>query len=221
MQRASNHKRKEGHIMADKPKLHAVEDPPIDGIPPDPFNLDELKLGQDFEAATGVRKLLTTVPVRKPGRQEWIRVHPGENYRATFGVIDLKADSEFYLLTANMVRHFSDEVILVTIYTAINKQGVLFLWPARLPTPNDRGRVARWYSSAIEAAELAMKRSVRVKSNLSLGAYETTVTYNPLPENDPVWPDLTFQELLRIGFQKTGCFVDNFDHPIIKQLRGL
>lgn len=209
--------------MVDKPKLHTVDDPPATGanpLPPDPFNVDDLKLGQDFEAAAGVRKLLTTVPVRKPHKQEWIRVRPEEDYRATFGVIDLKEEGEFYLLTPKMVRHFSDEVIPVTIYTTINRQGALFLWPARLPTPNDRGRTARWYSSAIEAAELAMKRSVRVKANMALGAYEMIVADNPIPESDPVWPELSFQELLRIGFQKSGCFVDNFDHPILKQLRG-
>lgn len=211
--------------MADeKPKLLAVDNPlatDANQLPPDPFNIDDLKLGQNFEAATGVRKLLTTIPVRKPHRQEWLRVRAEENYRATFGVINLKEEDEFYLLTPEMVRHFRDEIIPVTIYTTINKQGVLFLWPARLPTPNDQRRTARWYSSAIEAAELAMKRSVRVRANMALGAYETTVSDNPIPENDPVWPDISFQDLLRIGFQKSGCFVDNFDHPILKQLRGL
>jgi hypothetical protein len=209
-------------MAKETPKLHAVADDttPVEMAAPDPFNIDELRLSQDFEAATGVRKLLTTVPVRKPHKQEWIRVHRSENYRATFGVINLKEHGEFYLLTPKMARHFSDEIIPVTIYTAINRQGALFLWPARLPTPDDRSRTARWYTSAIEAAELAMKRSVRVKPNMALGAYEVTIADNPIPENDPAWPDLSFQELLRIGFQKTGCFVDNFDHPVLKQLRG-
>jgi hypothetical protein len=40
-------------------------------------------------------------------------------------------------------------------------------------------------------------------------------------ENDPAWPDLSFAEMLRIGFQKTGCFVETFEHPAIKMLRGL
>jgi len=56
---------------------------------------------------------------------------------------------------------------------------------------------------------------------MGLGAYEIDVSDNPTPENDPVWPDLSFSEMLRIAFLKTGCFVDNFDHPVIKTLRGL
>ena len=30
------------------------------------------------------------------------------------------------------------EVVYKTIFTAINRQGVVFLWPIRLPTPDDR-----------------------------------------------------------------------------------
>jgi hypothetical protein len=61
-------------MAKETPKLHAVTDghsredttTPTETAAPDPFNIDELRLSQDFEAATGVRKLLTTVPVRKP-----------------------------------------------------------------------------------------------------------------------------------------------------------
>jgi hypothetical protein len=209
--------------MTTKPELKAVAgaDDAANkaGDGPDPFNVAALRLGQEFEESTGVRKLLTTVPVRKPHKQEWIRVHPGENYRGTFAVIDLKEAGEFYLLTPSMARDLSNEFVKVTIYTAINRQHVVFLWPARLPAPD--GRVNAWHTSAHEAAELGMKRSVRIKSNMSLGAYETDVADNPVPENDPVWPDLSFQELLRIGFQKNGRLITDHEHPLVRQLRGL
>ena len=145
---------------------------------------------------------------------------PGENYRANFGVINLKDDGEFYLVTPEMVRQLGDETFPATIYTAINQQRVVFLWPARLPTQDNQRRTARWYTSAHEIAEIAMKQSVRMKANMSLGAYESTISDNPNPEPDPIWPDISFNELLRIGFQKTGCLVDSFNHPVIKQLRG-
>jgi hypothetical protein len=197
----------------------AVEASKEDNAAPDPFNVAALRLGQSFEEATGVKKLLTTVPVRKPHKQEWIRVHPSEDYRGTFGLIDLKEAGEFYLLTPEMARDLSNEIIRVMIYTVINRQHVVFLWAARLPTPD--GRINAWHTSAHEAAELAMKRSVRVKANMALGAYETDITDNPIPENDPVWPDLPFVELLRIGFLKNGRWVNSFEHPVVKQLRGL
>jgi hypothetical protein len=208
-------------MTTNEARLHAVNtDSDTATGSPDPFNIDALRISQDFEQATGVRKLLTTIPVRKPHKQEWVRVHPDEAYRGTFGLIALKEEGEYYLLTPNVVRHLPGEIIQATIYTAINRQGAPFLWPARLPTPEDRSRTARWYTSAIEAAELAMKRSVRVTANMSLGAYEIVVADNPIPENDPAWPDLPFEELLRIGFQKVGRFVDSFEHPVIKLRRG-
>ena len=45
------------------------------------------------------------------------------------------------------------------------------------------------------------------QANIALGAYETDVTENPIPENDPVWPEAPFTELLRLGFYKHGRYV--------------
>jgi hypothetical protein len=103
--------------------------------------------------------------------------------------------------------------VLATIYTAINRQGVVFLWPVPLPTPD--GRVLEWHRSQAEAASLASW--VRVQANMSLGAYEIIEAPASIP--DPEWPDLPFQELLRIGFKDK--LVDRLDHPVVKRLRGL
>src|SRR5262249_56358847 len=48
---------------------------------PDPFNPTNLRLSQSFVETAGVKKLLTTVPVRKPSRQDFVRVHPDPAYR--------------------------------------------------------------------------------------------------------------------------------------------
>jgi hypothetical protein len=68
----------------------------------DPFDLTKLRLTQDFVETSGVRKLLTTVPVRKPHPQEFVRVHPDAAYRETLAVIELKEDREIYLLPPDM-----------------------------------------------------------------------------------------------------------------------
>jgi hypothetical protein len=62
-----------------------------------------------------------------------------------------------------------------------------------------------------------MTKWVRVKANMSLGAYEMTESTAAIP--DPEWPDLPFQELLRIGFKKK--LIDRLDHAVVKRLRGL
>ena len=43
---------------------------------PDPFNPTNLRLSQSFVETAGVKKLLTTIPVRKPSPQDFVRVHP-------------------------------------------------------------------------------------------------------------------------------------------------
>ena len=56
--------------------------------------------------------------------------HPSEDYRGRFAVIYLKDASESYILTRKIARDLSNEIVQVTIYTAINRQRVVFLWPA-------------------------------------------------------------------------------------------
>jgi hypothetical protein len=103
---------------------------------------------------------------------------------------------------------------MATIYTAINRQGVVFLWHVRLPTSD--GRILEWHRSAAEAAELAMRRWIRVKANMSLRAYEMFEAASTIP--DPKWPELPFQELLRIAFRDR--YVGSLNHAVIKRLRG-
>ena len=71
------------------------------GVPaPDPFDPAALRLSQDFAASVGVRKVLLSVPVRKPDKSWWVRVHPDEGYRLPTTVIELREDrgSESYLV---------------------------------------------------------------------------------------------------------------------------
>jgi len=43
---------------------------------PDPFNPESLRLDPSYVETVGVKKLLLRVPVRKPRRDEFVRVHP-------------------------------------------------------------------------------------------------------------------------------------------------
>jgi hypothetical protein len=126
-------------------------------------------LDQSFVETSGVKKLLTTVPVRKPNNQDFVRVRPEEAYRLTSAVIELKDDRETYLVQPEVARQLPGECSPVTLYTGINRQGVVFLWPVKLPTPD--GRINEWHRSAAEAAERAMERWLRVKADMALGAY--------------------------------------------------
>ena len=51
----------------------------------DPFDPENLRLDQSFVETSGVKKLLTTVPVRKPNNQDFVRVHPRRRVPADIG----------------------------------------------------------------------------------------------------------------------------------------
>jgi hypothetical protein len=199
--------------MTELENSHAGTEAP--SLAPDPFDLGNLRLSQSFTETAGVKKLLTTVPVRKPNPQDWVRVHPGSEYRENFPLIELKDEREEYVVAASLVPQLVGEFVSKTLYTTVNRQGVVSLWPVRLPDPD--GREMEWHRSAREAAELAMNRWVRCKANRSLGAYEIFQAEACIAE--PAWPDLTFQQIIRIAFRDR--LITSMDHPVIKRLRGL
>jgi hypothetical protein len=180
-----------------------------------PFgDLSKLRLDQSF-MDTGVKKLLTTVPVRKPNRQDFVRVHPGPDYRLNpAAIIELKEDREVYLVTPEIAVDVPGEFVVATLYATINRQGVLHLWPVKLPGPD--GKHNEWHRSAAEAAERAMDRWIRVTANMSLGAYEMIEATGDIP--DPVWPEISLQEILQVAFRDR--IVESLDHPLIRRLRG-
>jgi hypothetical protein len=182
-----------------------------------PFDPASLRLDQTFTDGTAVRKLLTTIPVRKPNRQDFVRVHPDESYRLSpAAIIELRdAAREVYLVRPDIAPELVGEIAAATIYTAINRQGVVHLWPIRLPAVD--GRPNAWHKAAETAAEIAMRRWVRLTANMSLGAYEIFEAAGNIPE--PCWPELPFPELLSIAFRDR--LIDRLDHPVILHLRGM
>jgi hypothetical protein len=181
---------------------------------PDPFNPASLRINPATAATVGVKKLITTVPARKPNRQVFVRVHPDAAYRLTTAVIEHKEDNEIYLVAPSMLEALADEVAFVTLFTAIDRQGNLFLWPVKLP--KDDGRANAWHLSARAAAEEAMKAWVRVSANMGAQAYDVFRATGNLPE--PEWPDLDLQKILKVAFRDR--FIEDDDHPVIKKLEG-
>jgi hypothetical protein len=178
------------------------------------LKLDALRLSQDFEATLGVKKALLTVPVKKPDKQAFVRVHPDESYRFPTAILEFKEDRESYLVDPALLSEIPGEVVPKMLFTAITRQGVVFLWP--VPLPMEDGRVMEWHRSLLQAAEMAMCSWVRVVANMSLGAYEVFEASGDLPE--PQWPDVDFQGLLNIAFRDQ--FIGDISHPAIQRLRG-
>jgi hypothetical protein len=196
--------------MTEKPKFELIEN----AVSDDPFDLAKLRVSQDFLETTNVKKLLTTVPIRKPGPQDFVRVHPSPQYREILALLELKEDREVYIVNLAAVPELQIECFIATLFTAISRTGVLFMWPVRVPAAD--GRRNDWHVSAATAAQHAMTRWIRVRANMSLRAYEIFEAESSIP--DPVWPELSFEAIYRIAFKDR--LITSQDHPVIKRLRG-
>jgi hypothetical protein len=180
----------------------------------DPFDPARLRLSQDFDNMIAVKKAMVIVPVRKPDNQWFIRVNPDPAWRLETAVLELKEKRETYLVGRELWSALAGEVVPKLIVTAINRSGDPFLWAIRLPGAD--GTIDDWNRSALEGAQLAMTQWVRIKSNLSLGAYDILIAAAEMPE--PVWPDGDFRHLLNVAFKDR--FISDLNHPVIRRLRG-
>jgi hypothetical protein len=188
--------------------------PPLENSTDTPFDLSGLRLSQNFAEQVGVKKVLTSVPVRKPDRQWFVRVHPDQAWRMNVAILDLREDRETYLVDPKLLPSLSTEISPVILMTAVNRQDVFFLWPVRLPDAS--GRHNPWHRSALEAAERAVGRWARVVANMSLGAYDVFEATADYP--DPNWPDEGFEGLLGVAFKER--IIRSLDHPVLRRLRG-
>lgn len=188
---------------------------------PDPFsNIEELRVSQEHIEAVGLKKQLLTVPVRKPSKEWFVRVHPDPAYRFETAVIELKEDGEIYLVDKSLWSELLGESTFhfKVFFTAISRPGnVPFLWPVRMP--GEDGKIDSWNRSATEIAlSIATNEWTRCVSNRHLGAYEPHIASATKSWGEPEWPDLSFAEIMRLAFRNS--FVDSVDHPVLRRLRG-
>lgn len=180
--------------------------------PGDPWDLPRLRLAQDFSSERGT-KVLTRVAVRRPGRQEYVRVRGGEDWRLSTLVLRHEESRELYLVDPPLRASLALEVKPVTLFTAITRGNTVFLWSCALPNEQ---RPNLWHQTAFDAALRAIADWVRLTPDLDAGQYDLFVAEYDF---DPAWPDLTFQELLKLAFKDR--FIRSLDHPVVQQLYGL
>ena len=174
-------------------------------------DLSTLRLPQNFETV-GVTPVLTTVPVRKPQKAEFFRAHPKD--RLDVFVLET-LDREVYLIEPSLGVGLGDDVKAVTLVRAVTRQVVELLWP--IPLPSDGRAPLAWHTSAREAADMGRENWVRLRSDMSLGAYRVDRAEGDLGE--PRWSDNDLNAILRIAFRDR--YISSMGHPLIRQRLGL
>jgi hypothetical protein len=184
---------------------------------PNPFDVASLRLTTDYQGGAA-KKVLLTVPVRKPHNSWFIRVHPDPAFRLETKVIEAGdgIQKEVYLVAKELWSELEGEPAFSSrvFYVGITKQGKLFIWPVNLP--KDDGKDNSWNRSARDAATFTMTKWARVISDTTLGGYQ--LLEPPIVYPDPVWPDMTFDQILNLAFKNNR--IADIDHIVLKNLRG-
>lgn len=178
------------------------------------IDLGAVRLSQDFSVLAATEKLLTHVPVRRPAKHVFFRVHPDEAYRLEAAIVEIDSE-DTYLIHPNVLSAIPELVRPARLHVYVTRQGAVGLWAVKLPT--DDGKVNPWHASAAEAAQVAMEKWIRLIPNRDLGAYEVIAAEN-IP-TEPAWPKKTMVELVTKAFADR--YVENEDHPLLRELLGI
>ena len=175
------------------------------------FDLDAIRLPQDFGASSGVKKLLTTVPVRKPNKSLFIRTHA--EFRMDVSLLKYGTENDLYLVMPSMIAELEELPKPHRLVLAIDRTNTPFIWPLAHPDPE---HPLLWHSSAMEADLEARASWIRIEANKNLGAYVMFVAQGQLSE--PIWPDVPWNQLVSIAFKQK--IIDSPDHVVAQKLRG-
>lgn len=198
-------------IMAEQvPVIHVTD------INPDPFDPAQFAASSTVLGGIGVTKEMVTCPVRKPTKQEFVRVNPSAEYQLRAHILELKEERETYLVMPAVAAALPGETRTVNLRLTVSRQGAVFLWP--VPEPSLDGRETGWGTSARAAAISAETKWVRIVANMPQGAYDLFAAPGAL--GTPVWPDKAMRDILAVAFGES-FIIRDAGHPVLKRLLGL
>ena len=163
----------------------------------------------------GAREILSTVSVRKPKNNEFIRVSMDPQNSLTTIVFEDKDEGETYLIAPGIRPLMIAGAAIKMLTLTVNQMGIPFIWP--VPVDDEHTRKNAWNESARTAYHKAKADWVKLVGDRAAGYYRIYLAEGDLPP--PRWPERTFAELLQVAFQNR--MIETEDHPILKAMRGL
>ena len=173
-----------------------------------------LRLSQNFGESLGVKKILSTVHVGKPSKDRFFRAHKLANMVFPAMLLENKATSEVYLVSAQIADILGNLVRPVELHAAIDRQGNPFLIP--VPLPDQNGNRNHWHQSLAEAVVRSQDTWIRITANKAIGGYDIFEASAKLPE--PIWPTESLDALLDVAFR--GRILSDTNHPVVIDLLG-
>jgi hypothetical protein len=175
---------------------------------------DLAALGRPIDEIIASEKLLTSLPVRKPKRDEWIRIHM--EISARVHIYEARDENTFYIVLPGVVEPLQDVVRYVQLSLAVNYSGGVFVWPVTVPTERKPHRA---HITAFAAVEKAAREWIRI----SWGKDEYDVYRRSSAKIEPAWPEeiTNASEMLRFAAKAGGIeIIDSLDHPVVRAFQG-
>lgn len=203
------------HPKTPKPKPVTVPDPlppeaPMQGD--DEFSPENLRVLNTLDLKDLLKVELVEITVRKPKKDEWFRVLPGQFQQG--GILEVQRET-YWVSPKIQSQLLGDPCFSLRICVlAVTKQGVPFIWPLK-PDCESGGKSDKSARAPLAAMHLAQEKWTRmywVKEKFEYLVESADI------EDEPKFPEKSFAELLRLGFKAS--VISTLDHPALLELKG-
>lgn len=178
------------------------------------LDLGKFRIAPNSNETLGSKKLVTHVPVGKPGKGRFFRSSKADPNSIDVYIFEDKEDGTFHLVSPEIADVLGSLVRAVTLHLAIDRANNPFLIP--VPLPDENGQRNSWPQSLLGAIEHAREKWVRIESDKSASVYQIHEAQGSLEE--PKWPDLSLDELINIAF--AGRVINDLEHPKVQSALG-
>jgi len=199
-------------------KIELVSSEPGERDPTNIFD-DLASLRKQSKLTVQRKSVLVNVPIDKPANNVYFRVNPDPEMQLDDSTV-LRDNSgtkrSVYYVVPAMRSHPKLEQRLRRVTIAL-----LYIWPGGTiqlwPVPIVGDSTLPSWKSQRAAFELAQKSWTQIVWNDERSDYDVEIA--EAIEKEPVWPDKSMGELLKLAFADK--VIDNEDHPYVRQLRGV
>ena len=202
-----------------KPKPEPVA--ASESLPPGPpmqsygeFSPENLRVLNTMDLGKLVRQELVEIPVRKPKKDEWFRVHL--DYQQQGGILELDSLNKLYWVSKKMQSQVEHDPCFTyrLCVLAVSRQGAPFIWPVKTNSKAG-GTGDKFVRVPFAAMILGKEKWTRLYWSQERSEYQ--IESSELLD-EPKFPDKPFPELLKLAFKDT--VIDTVDHPAILDLKG-
>lgn len=178
----------------------------------DEFSPENLRVLNTLDIQNLLKVELVEIAVRKPKKDEWFRVFPGQFQQG--GILEIQR--EIYWVSPKIQSQLLGDPCfsLRVCVLAVTKQGLPFIWPLR-PDCESGGKSDKSARAPLAAMQLAQEKWTRmywIKEKFEYAVETCDI------EDEPKFPEKSFSELLRLGFKAS--VISSLDHPVLLELKG-